>query len=130
MGLEPCEAHWGGQNTTAPRREAQGQDRSAAREDQACAPDYPVILPGPRCRLYYRLLSKLRSRAACLKALTKSGGIRNCIGTSSAEGIAPRWRIAVGRRVFVVGCRSSAVMGTGLAMGYLLFCWFAVFLKA
>src|SRR5215213_5258699 len=58
MGLEPCEAHWGGQNTTAPRREAQGQDRSAAREDQACAPDYPVILPGPRCRLYYRLLSK------------------------------------------------------------------------
>src|SRR5215213_2079377 len=57
MGLEPCEAHWGGQNTTAPRREAQGQDRSAAREDQACAPDYPVILPGPRCRLYYRLLS-------------------------------------------------------------------------
>src|SRR5215211_1979319 len=63
MGLEPCEAHWGGQNTTAPRREAQGQDRSAAREDQACAPDYPVILPGPRCRLYYRLLSKPDERA-------------------------------------------------------------------
>src|SRR5215217_1911908 len=60
MGLEPCEAHWGGQNTTAPRREAQGQDRSAAREDQACAADYPVILPGPRCRLYYRLLSNHR----------------------------------------------------------------------
>src|SRR5215211_6891607 len=59
MGLEPCEAHWGGQNTTAPRREAQGQDRSAAREDQACAPDYPVILPGPRCRLYYLLLSPI-----------------------------------------------------------------------
>src|SRR5215218_9239490 len=64
MGLEPCEAHWGGQNTTAPRREAQGQDRSAAREDQACAPDYPVILPGPRCRLYYRLLSKCHHGAA------------------------------------------------------------------
>jgi hypothetical protein len=36
-----------------------------------------------------------RSSAACLKARTNSGGIRNCRGTNSAEGTTPRWRMTL-----------------------------------
>jgi transposase len=41
-----------------PRRRATGQDRGAARCDQAHATIGPVILPSTNCRLYYRLVSK------------------------------------------------------------------------
>src|SRR6476646_2431026 len=59
MGLEPHETNRGGQNAAAPRREAQGQNRSPARKNQAHAPADPVVLPGARCRLCYRLVSKM-----------------------------------------------------------------------
>src|ERR1035438_1986442 len=60
------------------------------------------------------------SSAACLNALTKSGGILNCIGTSSAEGTTPRWRVAVNERTLPLVVRRGGreLIGLGAFPGY------------
>src|ERR1700719_4141683 len=58
--MEPHETHRRSPRSAAPRRKATGQDRGAARCDQAHATIGPVILPSTHCRLYYRLLSNER----------------------------------------------------------------------
>src|SRR3954454_6730113 len=94
MGLEPYEANRGDQNAAAPWRDAQGQNRSAARTDQARGPADPVVLPGARCRLYYRLLSKalLRIRFRKISArriIREVGGSGKPIGFRSPPSDAP-----------------------------------------
>src|ERR1700730_11952099 len=56
--MEPHETHRRSPRSAAPRRKATGQDRGAARCDQAHASIGPVILPSTNCRLYYRLVNK------------------------------------------------------------------------
>src|SRR6478752_1484391 len=78
MGLEPHETNRGGQNAAAPRREAQGQNRSPARKNQTHAPADPVVLPGARCRLCYRLVSNSQvliqqKRIAILTSTVEAG---------------------------------------------------------
>src|SRR6516162_4041080 len=55
--MEPHETHRRRPRAAAPRRNAAGQDRGAARRDQAHASIGPLILPSANCRLYYRLMS-------------------------------------------------------------------------
>ena len=57
--MEPRETHRRRSCSAPPRRNAAGQDRGAARRDQAHAAIGPVILPSTNCRLYYRLVSNL-----------------------------------------------------------------------
>ena len=59
-----------------------------------------------------------RSRALCLKARTKSGGILNCIGTNSADGTTPRCRAALNERTFA-GTRSPPSLPSSLLSFFL-----------
>src|ERR1700748_1936042 len=61
--MEPRETHRRSPRSAAPGRKATGQDRGAARCDQAHASIGPVILPSTNCRLYYRLVSNIELSA-------------------------------------------------------------------
>src|ERR1700689_3837978 len=75
--MEPHETHRRSPRSAAPRRKATGQDRGAARCDQAHATIGPVILPSTHCRLYYRLLSNCDvGGQKTMAALTLSGRVK------------------------------------------------------